>query len=148
MRGPLSVCGRQGIRRVVLFVVEQRKSCADVTASDEQEKCKRESHVQEIRIVVLKSSLVYISVQVMLSQHTKRLRCAAPATKLLCSALLLLGLATSCATTKPYQREHLANPVMNPDGDGDQEALRAHMLGTREGTVGGFGAGGGGCGCN
>lgn len=59
-----------------------------------------------------------------------------------------LGLFGGCATTRPWQREHLADRVMAPDGDGEREALRAHMLGTREGAVGGFGAGGGGCGCN
>jgi hypothetical protein len=60
----------------------------------------------------------------------------------------LLALASGCATTRPYQREKLADPVMSPDGDADREALRLHMLGTREGAVGGFGHGGGGCGCN
>lgn len=60
-------------------------------------------------------------------------------------ALLLAGCG---ATTRPWQRERLADPMMAPDGDIDREALRAHMLGTREGAVGGFGSGGGGCGCN
>jgi len=54
----------------------------------------------------------------------------------------------ACATTKPYQRGKLAEAVMSPDGDGDRENLRSHMLGTREGAIGGFGHGGGGCGCN
>lgn len=63
---------------------------------------------------------------------------------------LALGLAAvcGCATTRPWQREHLAHRSMAPDGDGEREALRAHMQGTREGAIGGFGAGGGGCGCN
>lgn len=62
-----------------------------------------------------------------------------------------LGLALAlgaCATTKPWEREHLADPTMAPDADGDREALRLHMLATREGAIGGFGHGGGGCGCN
>ena len=50
----------------------------------------------------------------------------------------------ACATTKPYQREQLADSVMAPDADADREALRSHMLGTREGAIGGFGHGGGG----
>jgi len=62
--------------------------------------------------------------------------------------LLLLLAGAGCATTKAYQREQLADPVMSPDGDEDREALRMHMLGTREGAIGGFGHGGGGCGCN
>ncbi len=56
--------------------------------------------------------------------------------------------ASACATTRPWQRERLADPVMAPDGDPDRDALRLHMLSTREGAIGGFGGGGGGCGCN
>ena len=64
-------------------------------------------------------------------------------------AILVVATALgACATTKPYQREQLADPVMAPDADADREALRSHMLGTREGAIGGFGHGGGGCGCN
>ncbi len=64
--------------------------------------------------------------------------------------LLVLSLTSlaACATTKPYQRAKLAKVSMSPDGDEDRNALRAHMLGTREGAIGGFGHGGGGCGCN
>lgn len=61
---------------------------------------------------------------------------------------LVLVLLTGCATTHPWEREQLAQPVMDPDPDPDREALRAHFLGTREGAVGGLGGGGGGCGCN
>ncbi|MFK8002920.1 MAG: DUF4266 domain-containing protein [Polyangiales bacterium] len=53
-----------------------------------------------------------------------------------------------CATTKPWEREHLARPSMSPDGEPGHDSLREHYLGTREGAVGGFGGGGGGCGCN
>jgi len=64
--------------------------------------------------------------------------------------LLLAVLATTgCATTKPWQREHLAKEIMSPDDpDAERTALYQHFLGTREGAVGGFGGGGGGCGCN
>ncbi len=63
------------------------------------------------------------------------------------AVIAMLGFC-GCATTKAYQREKLADPVMALDGDEDREALRMHMLGTREGAIGGFGHGGGGCGCN
>ena len=66
----------------------------------------------------------------------------------LLSLLLLAITVGGCSTTKAYQREKLADPVMSPDGEEDRETLRLHMLGTREGAVGGFGHGGGGCGCN
>ena len=62
--------------------------------------------------------------------------------------VLVLVLPAGCATTRPWEREVLAKPVMAPDEDQDLEALRAHVFATREGAVGGFGAGGGGCGCN
>jgi len=58
------------------------------------------------------------------------------------------ALASACARTRPYQREDLARPEMAPDPDPDEAALHQHLLGTREGAVGGFGGGGGGCGCN
>lgn len=68
------------------------------------------------------------------------------------SSILLFALAAAflagCATTRPWEREHLASQAMQPDPDADREALREHVLGTREGMEGGFGGGGGGCGCN
>jgi hypothetical protein len=63
-------------------------------------------------------------------------------------SLLALALASACATTRPYQREYLARPEMAADPDPDEAALYQHLLGTREGAVGGGGGGGGGCGCN
>jgi hypothetical protein len=62
--------------------------------------------------------------------------------------VLLLLFLNACARTRPYQREDLARPEMAPDPDPDEAALHQHLLGTREGAVGGFGGGGGGCGCN
>ena len=61
--------------------------------------------------------------------------------------LVALG-AAGCATTRPWQREDLARPVMELDPDPAAFSLKQHLLGTREGAVGGFGGGGGGCGCN
>jgi hypothetical protein len=66
--------------------------------------------------------------------------------------LVIFALAASgllgCATTQPYERDRLADPTMQLDDDGDRHALRGHVRGTREGAIGGDGAGGGGCGCN
>ena len=56
--------------------------------------------------------------------------------------------AAGCATTRAWDRATLARPEMSADGDGDRDALRQHMQGTREGAAGGQGSGGGGCGCN
>lgn len=63
-------------------------------------------------------------------------------------ALGISGAISGCATTQPWEREQLARPAMNPDGDADREDSRRHMLSTREGSSGSMGGGGGGCGCN
>ncbi len=61
--------------------------------------------------------------------------------------LVLVGALAGCARVKPYQRELLAEPGMSfaltPEGEMEQ-----HLLESREAAFGGFGAGGGGCGCN
>ena len=69
--------------------------------------------------------------------------------KLLLSLVLLVGatFATGCSAVKPWQRELLAQPGMKLDASPSTRAEQ-HMLESREASVGGFGAGGGGCGCN
>lgn len=62
--------------------------------------------------------------------------------------LLLLGLASGCARVKPWEREHLADPIMQFDYNKEEKAVREHFLATREGSAGSFGVSGGGCGCN
>jgi hypothetical protein len=63
--------------------------------------------------------------------------------------LLLLALvaASGCAAVKPWQRELLATPGMTVRADSNSDAEQ-HMLESREASLGGFGASGGGCGCN
>jgi len=63
--------------------------------------------------------------------------------------LLLLGLA-GCATepVKPWQKEHLARSDMSPESDPAAIRFMEHIYFSREGTSGGSGIGGGGCGCN
>jgi hypothetical protein len=60
---------------------------------------------------------------------------------------LLLG-APACAPVKPYEREYLAERVMQPGAEGAEDRFRQHWQSAREGAEGGFGASGGGCGCN
>jgi hypothetical protein len=65
--------------------------------------------------------------------------------------LLLVAVAAAasgCVPVKPYQRELLAKPFMAFHDDPDEETLDLHMLEAREGSVGGYGSAGGGCGCN
>lgn len=63
---------------------------------------------------------------------------------------LLVGslLTVGCARVAPYEREYLADPIMQVDPDPEENTMRQHVLGTREGSIGGYGGGGGGCGCN
>lgn len=66
---------------------------------------------------------------------------------------LLLGVwaaLAGCASepVKAWQKEHLARPDMNPDNDPAAVRFLEHVYFSREGTSGGSGIGGGGCGCN
>ncbi|MDH4227893.1 MAG: DUF4266 domain-containing protein [Deltaproteobacteria bacterium] len=56
--------------------------------------------------------------------------------------------AAGCASVKPWEKERLADPIMQFDYNKEEKAVRDHFLGTREGSAGGFGVSGGGCGCN
>lgn len=71
------------------------------------------------------------------------MRCAA----ILAAALLLSGV-TGCANVKPYERGYLARPDMQPDGDPIELRQRLHIYSSKEAARGGYGVGGGGCGCN
>lgn len=67
------------------------------------------------------------------------------------SRILLLVLAAplvSCVTVKPQQRAVLADPIMQFDGDPQAAAQLRHAIDNREGSYGGGGVSGGGCGCN
>ena len=49
---------------------------------------------------------------------------------------------------KPYERDHLADPVMALDANPVSSAYIQHVYEAREGARGGEGSAGGGCGCN
>jgi hypothetical protein len=57
-------------------------------------------------------------------------------------------LATGCATVAPQQRAILADPTMQFDAESKHEAGLRHAIENREGSMGGNGVAGGGCGCN
>ena len=70
-------------------------------------------------------------------------------------ALLALGLLAAlsgCASfepwVKPYEREHLADPIMALNRDSIAASYRDHTFESREGSRGATGSVGGGCGCN
>ena len=62
-------------------------------------------------------------------------------------ALMLSALA-GCATVAPYERGTLARTDMQLERNGDASAGQHHADAYREGSAGGTGASGGGCGCN
>jgi hypothetical protein len=65
--------------------------------------------------------------------------------------LLVLPLAVlggGCVTVRPEQRSVLADPAMRFEGDELAQGQLKHALDNREGSTGGGGVAGGGCGCN
>ena len=64
------------------------------------------------------------------------------------AGLLLAALmATGCATVQPWQRGKLADSCMVFDADELMSNYMTHWQEAREGSMGGFGVQGGGCGC-
>lgn len=61
---------------------------------------------------------------------------------------LLLAGSYGCALVKPWEREYLADPIMQFDSNKEEKAVKEHFVNTREGSSGSFGVSGGGCGCN
>lgn len=56
--------------------------------------------------------------------------------------------ASGCVSVMPWERERLANPDMQFGGAEELHSAESHATEVREGSVGGFDSGGGGCGCN
>lgn len=65
----------------------------------------------------------------------------------LLSALLLIATLTGCSTVKPWEREYLADEIMQFDATVLEAEWHGHMQEVLEGSRGGFTASGGGCGC-
>ncbi len=64
------------------------------------------------------------------------------------AAILLLPIARGCVTVKPWQRERLADPIMQPGRNPIAAGQLDHIYFSREAASGGTTVGGGGCGCN
>ena len=63
------------------------------------------------------------------------------------SIILLALLCQSCVMVKAYQREKLADPIMEPKNQFAKQKLDEKFFSTREGSIGGDSGIGGGCGC-
>lgn len=61
---------------------------------------------------------------------------------------LLTVVATACSTVRPEEKEFLAQPSMTFGSGGEDAAQEDHVISNREGSYGGGGVSGGGCGCN
>jgi len=64
------------------------------------------------------------------------------------ASVLLLEACSIQPWVKPYERDRLADPIMAWDRDVISGAYVDHIYESREGSRGGTGAAGGGCGCN
>jgi uncharacterized protein (TIGR03382 family) len=64
------------------------------------------------------------------------------------AALIALATAAGCVHVRPRQRETLARKNMKFAPDPTEDELDLHMQEAREGSSGGYGSSGGGCGCN
>jgi hypothetical protein len=60
------------------------------------------------------------------------------------AAVLLPG----CAAVKPWEKGALAKPEMTFESDPLQARFEQHIYFSKENASGGYGVGGGGCGCN
>ena len=79
---------------------------------------------------------------------THPVRSAALAAAVLIGATQLGGCARLQPWVKPYEREKLADPIMQFSRDSLAEKHREHVRVVREGSRGATGVQGGGCGCN
>ena len=66
--------------------------------------------------------------------------------KLLFSFLMIAGLM-SCSVVKPYEREHLGDPIMESGDSYSKQTLEDKFFSTQEGSLGGESGVAGGCGC-
>ena len=66
----------------------------------------------------------------------------------LVAAALAVGACSIEPWVKPYERDHLADPIMSFDRDPVSSSYIGHVYEAREGARGATGAAGGGCGCN
>ncbi|MGS5088160.1 DUF4266 domain-containing protein [Hydrogenophaga sp. A37] len=69
----------------------------------------------------------------------------------LCLSLCLLVSLGGCSNlgeVNPWEKGDLAKPAMTFEGDPLDQRFMQHTYGSKESASGGYGVGGGGCGCN
>ena len=71
-----------------------------------------------------------------------------------CLLIIVTVFTSACAQigvkpwVKPYERQHLSDPIMNKNLHVIANKHAAHVFEARESARGSEGVGGGGCGCN
>jgi len=62
--------------------------------------------------------------------------------------LLILSALSACTPVSPWQKEAFSKRQMALTTDPLEERFRLHQQASKEASSGGYGLGGGGCGCN
>ncbi len=88
-----------------------------------------------------------------LAKHEMRERLDRPnlSGKTLALAALAGAMLSACSmlpTVQPWEKGNLAKPAMTFTGDALEERFTQHIYNSKENASGGYGVGGGGCGCN
>ena len=63
-------------------------------------------------------------------------------------ALAVTSLLAGCASVQAWEKGNLAKPAMTFNGDPLDDRFTQHIYNSKENASGGYGIGGGGCGCN
>ena len=82
------------------------------------------------------------------NMHGRKIVSPALLGALLLAGMLLSGCSPIEPWVKPYEREHLADPIMSFNPNPISTMYIEHVYETREGARGATGTVGGGCGCN
>ena len=80
------------------------------------------------------------------SLRERRSRGAVQGAAVLAFAVLVAG--CTFAPPKPWEKGELARPAMQFDADRLEARNQEHVYQSKEAVSGGYGVGGGGCGCN
>ena len=65
-----------------------------------------------------------------------------------CVAIALIVALGGCVSVQPWEKGNLAKPAMTFNGDPLDDRFTQHIYNSKENASGGYGIGGGGCGCN
>lgn len=68
--------------------------------------------------------------------------------RIIIATCLLLLFGTACSKVEPWQKGNLARSHMGFDPDPAEARYVKKVHQAKEGSAGGYGIGGGGCGCN